>query len=209
MAVSLKIGILGGTFDPIHVGHLIVAEDAREQLGLDQVLFIPTGRPWLRAGMKISDSMHRLEMARIATESNAYFKLSSMEIDRPGETYTRDTLLELRKRLPQSTRVFFILGQDSYNSFDRWREPREILGLCTLVVLRRPGYRDVDMGLVESIAPGASERVISLRGALIEVSGTDIRRRVAEGRSIRYRTPRGVEEYIYKQRLYVDEGDHA
>ena len=204
----MKLGILGGTFDPIHIGHLIVAEEAREQLGLSHVLFMPTGQPWLKAEIRISPSYHRTAMVRLATESNSNFRMSSMEVDRPGATYTLDTLRELRKELSASTEIFFILGLDSYNSLQRWREPEKILELCTLVVVARRGFQDVDLELVESMAPGMSSRVVSLRGPLIGVSGTDIRRRIAEGRSICYLVPKAVEEYIYKHGLYKDEGSN-
>ena len=205
----MKIGILGGTFDPIHLGHLIIAEEARERLNLDEVLFIPTGQPWMKAGAHISPSRHRLEMTRLAIQSNPLFKVSAMEIERSGPSYTVDTLKDLREELPVSTQIFFILGLDSLKDLPRWKEPRKIVDLCTLVAITRPGSAKIEPAVLDSVAPELSEKVILLEGLLIDVSGTDIRRRVAQGCSIRYRVPPAVGEYIYAQGLYKGEEGNA
>ena len=201
----MKLGILGGTFDPIHMGHLIIAEEAREQLNLDEVLFIPTGNPWMKTGTVITPAVHRLSMVKLAIRANPHFKASSMEIDRPGETYTIDTLTDLRAKSKSPAEIFFIVGMDSLKSFHRWKEPQKILELCTVVAVSRPGYADVNRREIESVSKELAGRVRFLEGDLIEISGTDIRRRVAQGRSIRYRVPREVEEYISKHHLYQEE----
>ena len=202
----MKVGILGGTFDPIHIGHLIIAEEARERLGLEEVIFIPTGQPWMKAGFQISPAHHRLEMVKLTIESNPFFRASAMEIERHGPTYTLDTLLDLRKELSASAQILFILGLDSLQELHRWREPERILDLCTLVAVTRPGFQDADPRFLDSVIPGLSERIVLLESPLIDVSGTEIRRRVAKGKSIRYQVPRTVEEYIQKHGLYRDGG---
>ncbi len=200
----MRVGILGGTFDPIHMGHLIIAEEARERIRLDEVIFMPTGQPWLKAGRRISPAHHRLEMVKLAIGSNPFFRDSAMEIERSGPTYTLDTLLDLRKELPSSAEIFFVVGLDSLKEFHRWHEPERVLTLCTLVAVNRPGFLKGDLGLLDSGTSEIMEKVLFLESPLIDVSGTDIRRRVANGSSIRYRVPQAVEEYIYTHGLYQD-----
>ena len=136
----MRIGILGGTFDPIHIGHLILAEEALRKLKLDQIWFIPAGEPWLKESLEITDGFHRLEMVKIATKSNPRFVVSSIEIDRSGPTYTIDTLRYLKDQLGTETRIYFILGLDTLASFHKWNRPEEILDLCEFVVSNRPGF---------------------------------------------------------------------
>jgi len=198
----MKVGILGGTFDPIHLGHLIIAEEARVRLGLEEVLFIPTGQPWMKGGQPISPSQHRMNMVRLAVASNPFFKVCSMEMERPGPSYTVETLEELRRHRGPGHEFFFILGLDSLKEFHRWKDPAGILERCTLVALRRPGYEKVALAHLEEVRPDALARVVFLDAPLIEISGTEIRRRVASGVSIRYWVPREVEEYIYHNGLY-------
>ena len=198
----MKIGIMGGTFDPVHMGHLIVAEEVRVRLSLDRILFIPTGDPWLKEGLEISPSHHRMAMVELAAASNPFFKTSPMELERPGPSYTVDTLEELRNGLPAEAELYFILGGDSIKELYRWHSPEKLFDLCTLVAVSRPGSIQFDPTSLESIASGASRKVMPIEDLLIDISGTEIRRRVAEGVSIRYWVPPQVEEYIQEHGLY-------
>ncbi|MCS7206831.1 MAG: nicotinate-nucleotide adenylyltransferase [Dehalococcoidia bacterium] len=204
----MNIGILGGTFDPIHMGHLILAEEARVRLGLSKVLFIPTGQPWLKAGRPISPGHHRLAMVRMAIEDNPFFEASDMEIRRPGPTYTLDTLRELRAQWGNGPEIYLLLGLDALQDFPRWHQPQRILEMCTLVGMARPGYLDFSPQVLDAVLPGASQRLVLLHGPHIGISGTEIRRRVGMGLSIRYWVPRPVELYIAQHGLYRKGGGH-
>jgi nicotinate-nucleotide adenylyltransferase len=199
---SLKIGIFGGTFDPVHLGHLIIAEEALALLGLDEVLFIPAGQPWFKSDRNITDGRHRMAMVELAIASNPCFRALDMEIKRPGPTYTVDTLKELRQLSGVGAEFLVILGLDSLREVSRWHEPQRILEMTTLVGMSRPGYQGFDPRSLDAIASGASCKVKLLEGPLIGISGTDLRRRIAEGRSIKYRVPEAVEAYIYEHGLY-------
>lgn len=198
----MRLGVFGGTFDPIHVGHLVVAEEARERLGLDQVLFIPAGQPWFKTGRSLTDGHHRMAMVQRAVESNPRFQVSDMEITRPGPTYTVDTLCELRRELGGDASLYFILGLDSLRELGRWHQPERLLEMCTLVGVSRPGFQDWDPAILDAVSPGASNNVVLLRGPLIGISGAELRRRVAAGQSIKYQVPDCVEAYIYEHGLY-------
>ncbi|MCZ6614854.1 MAG: nicotinate-nucleotide adenylyltransferase [Chloroflexi bacterium] len=201
----MRIGILGGTFDPIHIAHLIVAEEARVQLNLKEVVFIPVGQPWLKADQPVSPANLRMEMVRVAIASNPFFRVSSIEVDRPGPTYTLDTLVALREELGREAELHFILGTDALQDLPRWKEPNRILELCTPVVFTRPEYENVSPTRMEEALPGIAKKVRVLRDPQIGVSGTEIRRRVADGTSIRYLVPEGVERFIMEHRLYCKE----
>ena len=198
----MSIGILGGTFDPVHIAHLIIAEEARVKLGLEEVVFIPTGRPWLKANQQISPARLRLEMAALAVASNPYFRTSSIEIDRPGLTYTIDTIQALRVEWGEEPEIHFILGMDAARELHRWKEPRHILELCSLAVFARPEYEDIPLAEIEKIAPGSSKRIQFLRDPQIGVSGSEIRSRVMRGMPIRYLVPENIERFIQEKRLY-------
>ena len=200
---STKIGLLGGTFDPIHMGHLLIAEDAREGLGLDTVVFIPAGRPWLKADQSVTDSGHRLAMVELAVSANPHFRVSDIEVRRPGPTYTVDTLEQLRKEYSSNTEIFLILGMDSLNELARWRSPERLFDFCAVVGISRPGQDDIDKDKLEAIVAGASDKVVLVAGPSIGISGTEIRNRVAHGKSIKYRVPEAVESYILEHGLYT------
>ena len=197
----MRVGIVGGTFDPIHVGHLLIAEDARVGLGLEEIVFIPTGQPWMKSGRTLSPPHHRMNMVRMAIASNPFFRASSIEIDRPGPTYTVDTLRDLCQEFGGEDDLYFILGSDSSKEFHRWREPGEVLRLCTLAVVPRPGSMDRDLS---AISPSGSDKVVLLEGPLVDISGTKIRRRVSLGLSVRYMVPDEVEHYLRRYGLYRD-----
>lgn len=203
----MKLGVLGGTFDPIHIGHLIIAEEARIRLGLAKVLCIPAGKPWMRRGMPISAAEHRVELVRLATASNPYLEVCRMEVDRPGDTYTVDTLWELRAEWGEEAEIYFIMGADALAQLPLWRQPKEIIRLCTLVVMARHGHDQHAMTALEEELPGISTAVVWLREPQIGVSSTRIRRRVAQGISIRYWVPPEVEGYIHQHGLYREARD--
>ena len=200
----MRIGVLGGTFDPIHLAHLVIAEEARVRLGLEEVVFIPTGQPWMKEHTPVSSVHHRLTMVRLATAPNPFFRVAAMEIDRPGPSYTVDTLEILRTEYGQEAEMFFILGVDSVQEFHRWKEPERILELATLAVVTRPGSKEFDAASLSKLYECASQRVVTMDGVAIDISGRELRRRVAEGESIRYRVCDEVAKYIYDHGLYRD-----
>lgn len=196
----MNIGVLGGTFDPIHIGHLIIAEEARLKLGLSQVLFVPAGQPWLKQDRDIAPAVHRVEMVRRAIADNPYFRLSTLEVERPGPSYTVDTLTTLRKQLGSKASLFFILGRDTLAELHLWKEPQKVVQLCRLVVPPRLGSRDLKH--LEKAMPRLLDKVIQLDMPVIGISSSGIRQRIAQGLSIRYLVPVEVEEYITDQRVY-------
>lgn len=199
----MKIGIMGGTFDPVHLGHLIVAEEARACLELSLVLFIPVGHPWLKAeDRKVSPAASRVDMLRLAIFSNTQFQVSLLEVERAGPTYTADTLALLGQQLGEGTQLFFILGWDSLAELPRWERPGELIRRCQLVAVPRPGVRPPALDALERELPGVTRNIVWLERPLIGISASDIRQRVAQGRSIRYLVPEPVEEYILKHGLY-------
>lgn len=199
-----KIGLLGGSFDPVHFGHLIIAQEAKERLALERILFIPAGQPWLK-DRAIIPASHRLAMLRLALKGNPAFRLSKVEVDAPGPSYTAETLARLVKEMP-GKRLFFLLGWDALQDLSRWREPERVLALAELVVFPRAGYLAPDISRLESLFPEIGNRLHLMEGPLIQISSTDIRRRVKEGLSIRYLVPRVVEEYIQEKGLYKEGG---
>jgi len=201
----MRVGVLGGTFDPIHTGHLIIAEEARVEVGLDEVVFVPAGRPWLKDHQPRASSQHRLEMVGLAIGPNRFFRCSDREVKRPGISYTVDTLEELRGELPRGAELFFILGLDLLLDFHRWQRAERILELATLVTVVRPGNEGLRPGKLPGLRAGAEGRVRFVEGPLVDISSTEIRRRVAAGLSIRYLVPPGVEDYIATHRLYQGE----
>jgi nicotinate-nucleotide adenylyltransferase len=190
---------MGGTFDPIHNGHLTTAEEALDQLGLDQVVFVPTGRPWMKEQTDVSDPEDRYLMTVIATASNPRFTVSRIEIDREGPTYTVDTLRALEAQ-EADAELFFITGADAMlEIFHFWKDPNEILELAHFIAATRPGY---DIAAFEAEAPSRNPRVTVMNIPALAISSTDARARVREGRPIRYLVPEGVKSYIEKAGLY-------
>ena len=201
MAV-VKVGVIGGTFDPIHNGHITIAEEVRRRLNLTYVLFIPAGQPWLKSKFPITEAIDRLEMVRLAIAPYPYFKLSRIEIDRQGPSYSVDTLEELRNELGADSRLFFILGWDIVVQLPQWHEVARLIKLCELVVIPRPGYSVPDLESLDREIPGITKHVILLDSPRLEISATDIRDRVAQGRSISNLVPEAVYRYIKEKRLY-------
>ena len=198
-----RIGILGGTFDPVHLGHLAIAEEARDRLDLDRVILIPAGRPWLKSGQTVTPANHRLTMVKLSVKCRLGLDVSSIEIDRPGPTYTVDTLVEMREVLGSEAELYFILGMDSVRELRRWRDPERIFDMCTVVAVSRPDSHDVSPTEIEREFPAARGRIRNIRGPMLDVSATDIRTGIAEGRSISDCVPPSVERYIREHGLYV------
>jgi len=199
----MNIGVLGGTFDPIHNGHLIVAEETRTRLNLAEVLFVPAGQPWLKADISILAAEHRVQMVRLAIADKSYFKLSTIEIDRAGLSYTVDTIAELQAQLGAGDELFFILGWDNLAELPQWKEPSRLIKMCRLVAVPRVGYPIPDLKSLEAIIPGLSQRVILLDKPEVDISASVIRQLAAQGLSIRHLVPEPVDEYIRRHKLYL------
>ncbi|MEE8619116.1 MAG: nicotinate-nucleotide adenylyltransferase [Dehalococcoidales bacterium] len=199
----MNIGMLGGTFDPVHNGHLIVAEEVKTRLNLAEIIFVPAGQPWLKAERPISPAEHRLQMLRLAIADKPYFKLSTIEIERTGPSYTIDTVTELRDKLGSEDELFFILGWDSLAQLPQWREPSRLIKMCYLVAVPRPGYPRPKLKTLEVIIRGLSQRVMLMKKPEIDISASAIRERVARGLSIRHLVPEPVNRYIKEHKLYI------
>jgi len=196
-----RVGVLGGTFDPVHWGHLLLAEQARDQLCLDRLLFVPAGLPWRKLDRPISPVWQRVEMVRLALEGSP-FELSLLEAERPGPSYTADTLEQLRALMPAAD-LYFVMGHDALLDLPEWHRAEDIVELAWLAVARRPDRSGEEaLAQVARRLPRVRERVVWLEMPLLGISGSDIRRRVREGRSIRYLVPAAVEDYIHRHGLY-------
>ena len=198
----MDIGVLGGTFDPIHSGHLMMAEEARQRLRLARVLFVPAGQPWLKTDRAVAPGTHRVEMARRAIAGKAYFEVMTTEIDRPGPSYTVDTVDILQQELGPEASFFLLLGWDSLAELPRWKEPTRLVELCKLVAIPRPGYSPPDLVALESSIPGIAGSVLLLDVPPVDISSSDIRKHVAQGLSVRHLVPEEVAMYIEEQKLY-------
>lgn len=197
-----RVGILGGTFDPIHVGHLVVAEDCWYQLGLSEVLFVPTGAPPHKRGKTVSAADDRVAMVELAIAGNPHFRLSRADVDRPGDSYSVDTVRTIRSEVGASASLFFLIGGDSLIDLSSWHEPNALLELCQVVAVNRPGYPRFDLGRLESTVPRARDRIITLEVPSLDLAASDIRRRVLEEWPIRYLVPDSVRSYIEERGLY-------
>jgi len=192
--VQRKIGVMGGTFDPIHHGHLVAASEVADRFGLDEVVFVPTGQPWQKVDREVSRAEDRYLMTVVATASNPRFSVSRVDIDRSGPTYTADTLSDLHAAQPEAE-LFFITGADALAQILSWRRVDELFALAHFVGVTRPGYE-----LGDDHLPEGSVSLVEVPA--MAISSTDCRRRVADGRSVWYLVPDGVVQYISKRRLY-------
>jgi nicotinate-nucleotide adenylyltransferase len=199
----MRVGVLGGTFDPIHLGHLLIAEEVRLRLDLQQVIFIPAGQPRLRTHEAIADGADRLRMVELATTGNPFFRACAVEVHRSGPTYTVDTLEELHRDQGPDTCLHFIVGEDILGNFHLWKDPDRVLELCRLVVVGRPGADGLETEDWSTKFPRAAARVTRLATPRIDISGTDIRKRVCRGESLRYLVPESVADYIRERGLYL------
>ncbi len=198
----MRLGIYGGTFDPPHHGHLILAETAADSLNLARVLFVPAANPPHKAARTIrADAKHRTAMVALAIAGNDHFALSRVDVDRPGPHYSVDMLIRLREEIPEADFVFLI-GTDSLRDLPRWSRPAELIELVTLGVMRRPGVEPPDLAALERHLPGLSARVEWVDAPLIDIAASDLARRLANGQSVRYQLPDVVLAYIKQHGLY-------
>lgn len=199
----MRIGIFGGTFDPPHLGHLILASESQAQLKLDRILFVLTAHPPHKQGREITDLDERLDMLSAALQDNPEFKLSRVEIDRPGPHYALDTMLILREDF-SSDELIYLMGADSLDTIAAWHQPQAFLAACdSLGVVRRPGTR-LDLQRLEKEVPGLSNKVQFVDAPLLEISAQQIRKRVKSGASVRYYLPPGVIQIIKEREIYQE-----
>jgi nicotinate-nucleotide adenylyltransferase len=196
-----KLGVLGGTFDPVHLGHIMIAEEVQQSLGLAEVLIIPAGQPQTRNTETVTPARERLEMLELAISGHQGLKLSTIEIERKGPSFTADTLLELKNQY-KGFEIFFILGWDSLAQVPTWHEPSRILNLSTLVAVPRPGYKRPTLKQLEGVLPGIADRVIFMDKPSIDISATEIREKVGQGEPINHLVAEPVAAYIKKHKLY-------
>jgi nicotinate-nucleotide adenylyltransferase len=209
-----RIGILGGTFDPVHYAHLAIAEEVYCVLGLRRVLFVPAGQPPHKAGEQITPVEHRVAMLGLAIAANPHFALSLVDVQRAGPSYTVDTLRLLRREWGPDARFYFLIGGDSLRDLPTWRDPAGLLSQATIVALTRPGYPEIGAARTALAAylPGSERHVLVVESPQMDLSATQLRQRVAVGRPIRYQTPDEVADYIRQHRLYQKIGgiqEHA
>jgi nicotinate-nucleotide adenylyltransferase len=191
----MRLGVMGGTFDPIHHGHLVAASEVQSRFGLDEVVFVPTGQPWQKDDRKVSVAEHRYLMTVVATASNPRFTVSRVDIDRPGPTYTIDTLRDLHGERPEAE-LFFITGADALAQILSWKDADELFELAHFVGVTRPGYVLSESGLPR-------DRVTLQEVPAMAISSTDCRTRVERSEPVWYLVPDGVVQYINKYRLYA------
>lgn len=191
-------GILGGTFDPIHIGHLIIAEEICIKYNLQKILFIPSAHPPHKAVREITPAQLRWEMVCLAIQDNPHFQASAIEIEREGLSYTVDTLTQLRDLWGQKVRIYLIIGADEAIDVSTWKEPDQVFAFCTVLVASRPGFD------LQAIAPRWRRKMKLVTVPQIEISSTAIRRRVKEGKEIRYLVPKPVEKFIQEKKLYLN-----
>ncbi|KNF09434.1 putative nicotinate-nucleotide adenylyltransferase NadD [Gottschalkia purinilytica] len=193
-----KYGIMGGTFDPIHMGHLVIAEEARYKFELDKVIFIPTGNPPHKKEKNVTLGYHRYEMTLLATLTNPYFEVSSIELDRKGLTYTIDTMSYFKEKYKDDVEFYFITGADSLLDLHTWKDSDKLLQMCKFIGATRPGF-DLD-GI--NVSCKYKKNVCTITIPELQVSSTDIRNRIKKGMPVTYLLPHLVQEYIEKNNLY-------
>ncbi len=199
---KLRLGIMGGTFDPIHMGHLATAEAVWDAFGLDEVIFIPSAHPPHKQERKIIDPMHRLRMTELAIRGNPHFRISDLELRREGPSYTLDTVTALQASFGKDAELYVITGADAMNELFSWYHVKELLGKCHFIAATRQGTELDTAALREHFGALGESHIHQLDTPALEISSTDIRRRLRRGRTIRYLVPPQVEEYIEKEGLY-------
>jgi nicotinate-nucleotide adenylyltransferase len=197
---------MGGTFDPIHQGHLVTAEAIRTGFNLDKVVFVPSGQPPHKADKRITPKERRFIMTEMATVTNPYFEVSEAELNRTGFSYSADTVGYFRSQMDEDSELFFITGADAIMEILTWKKLDELFAFCTLIAATRPGFRSETIAerLEKQLKQEFMKKIITIEVPAMAISSTDIRERVAGGRSIKYLLPETVEQYIYKQGLYLD-----
>ena len=202
----MRLGILGGTFDPIHIGHLILAEEAWYQLGLEKVLLVPAADPPHKRGRRLSPVQHRVSMIELAIADNSHLQLSRIDVDRPGPHFTLDMVRLHLERYGYGTDLYFLMGLDSLADLPNWHKPQELVDLCNLVALSRPDS-GFDWDALEAELPEVRWRVIFLPMPELQISSTVLQQRIRQGRPLRYQVLPQVEEYITEHRLYLEDWD--
>jgi nicotinate-nucleotide adenylyltransferase len=197
-----KVGILGGTFDPVHNAHLAIIDEARLELELDEIILVPAGRPWMKSDRKITPAEHRVCMLRLAIMGRYGFFISTTEIDRPGPSYTVDTLQEFNREYCGLAELCFLLGWDNLPELPRWKDPQKVIELCKLVAFPRPGSSLPDIDAIDKVIPGLCQRIILMERPMMDISATQIRQRVSQGLDISNLIPKLVAEYIKDKGLY-------
>ena len=198
----IKMGLLGGTFDPVHLGHLTVAEDVLTQLSLSRIMFIPDRQPSLKTDRNITPVEHRLAMLKLAVGKNQHFKVSTSDFGRTGPSYSVDIVSVIKNELGSSVDLFFIAGLDALMKLSMWKDPLKLIQLCRIVAIGRPDSPTVNLKALEETLPGISSRVSFVEVTQIDISSTQIRERVNGGCPITSLVPPAVEEYIFQNRLY-------
>ena len=198
----MRVGILGGTFDPPHIGHLILGEYARDALGLAPLLYVPAADPPHKQDEDTTPIDHRMAMLQLALGGNPHFEISRVDVDRPGPHYSLDTVKIIQQTYPQAE-IYFVMGGDSLRDLPAWHRPQELIQLCELVVMRRP-FAEAWPDMHEDVLPGLSRRVIMMDTPVLEISSTAIVRRLQARRSVRYLVPDAVLAYIWEHRLYEE-----
>ncbi|MDD4859543.1 MAG: nicotinate-nucleotide adenylyltransferase [Dehalococcoidales bacterium] len=198
----MKKGVLGGTFDPVHNGHLAIAESVTTKLKLAEVIFLPAGQPWWKE-RRITPAEHRVNMLSLALRDKPHFGISTAELDREGPTYANETIAELRMHLDRGDELYYIIGWDVVSELPLWKNPARLIELCRLAAVPRPGYNKPDLPALEAQLPGLTARLTMLDEPLVDISATSIRERVAQGQSIEHLVPALVEKYIRENRLYL------
>lgn len=200
--LNKKIGIMGGTFDPIHYGHLVIANEVLFKFNLEKIIFVPTGNPPHKRSAALADAYHRYMMTQFATMTHASFDVSNIEVEKDGIAYTVDTIRELKKQY-KDTKMFFITGTDAVLDLPNWKDPEEILNLCTFIAVNRPGYvTDTLDDKLDKLMKNYNGEILSIKAPQLKISSTDIRNRIEEGRPTKYLLPETVEQYILKKGLY-------
>ncbi|MGB9737595.1 nicotinate-nucleotide adenylyltransferase [Chloroflexus sp.] len=207
MTTIRRLGIYGGTFDPIHFGHLAIVEEARWYCNLDRVLIVPAAAQPLKAG-HLAAAHHRLAMVQLACADNPALSPSTIELDRPPPSYTVDTLRICREQYGTDTELYLIIGADAAAELPAWREPHQIARLAQLVVVKRPGYT-LDLPALLAAVPPLHNRITMIDGPQLAISSTDLRQRLATGRPVRYQLPDAVYTYIQHHHLYQTEDSHT
>lgn len=200
--MTKNIGLIGGTFDPVHLGHLAIAVNARQELNLAQVVFIPAGQPYFKDLAYISPAKHRVNMLKLAIANKPYFKISLIEIKRHGPTYTINTVYRIKSKLKSDDEIYLVMGWDSLLTLHQWQEPQRLISLCRIAVAPRPGYPHTDFKQLEKRLPGISQRAVELHSPPLNISATEIRERVCQGLSIEKKVPALVAQYIGENSLY-------